>query len=45
MNAITVIAILFLAELCCGTLSPPIEKNKREKGKNNNKVSTTKSDL
>ncbi|XP_012235700.1 chitinase domain-containing protein 1 [Linepithema humile] len=39
MNAITVVAILFLVELCCGTLSPPTGKNKREKGKSNNKLS------
>jgi len=38
MNAITLIAILFFAELCCGTLSPPTGKNKKEKEKPNNKM-------
>ncbi|XP_018377824.1 PREDICTED: chitinase domain-containing protein 1 isoform X2 [Trachymyrmex cornetzi] len=33
MNAITLIAILYIAELCCGTLLPPTGKNKKEKGK------------
>lgn len=39
MNAIILIAILFLAELCFGTLLPPTGKNKKEKGKHSNKVS------
>ncbi|XP_020300718.1 chitinase domain-containing protein 1 [Pseudomyrmex gracilis] len=33
MNAITFIAIVFFAELCCGTLSPPTKKIKKDKGK------------
>ncbi|XP_036140611.1 chitinase domain-containing protein 1 [Monomorium pharaonis] len=39
MNVITLIAALFFAELCCGTLLPPTEKNKKEKGKFINKLS------
>lgn len=39
MNAIILIAILFLTELCFGTLLPPTGKNKKEKGKHSNKVS------
>ncbi|XP_077262526.1 chitinase domain-containing protein 1 isoform X1 [Temnothorax americanus] len=35
MNKIILIAILFLTELCFGTLLPPTEKNKKEKGKHN----------
>jgi len=42
MNAITLIAVLFLIESCYGTLSPPTGKNKREKGRSNDKVSTEK---
>ncbi|XP_039312452.1 uncharacterized protein LOC105206525 isoform X2 [Solenopsis invicta] len=38
MNVITLIAALFLVELCCGTLLPPTGKNKKEKGKGNNKL-------
>ncbi|EZA47618.1 hypothetical protein DMN91_012217 [Ooceraea biroi] len=38
MNAITLIALLFLAESCHGTLSPPAGKNKKEKGKANDKL-------
>ncbi|TGZ49642.1 Chitinase domain-containing protein 1 [Temnothorax longispinosus] len=38
MNKIILIAILFLTELCFGTLLPPTEKNKKEKGKHNNKL-------
>ncbi|KYM94707.1 Chitinase domain-containing protein 1 [Cyphomyrmex costatus] len=33
MNAITLITILCITDLCCGTLLPPIGKNKKEKGK------------
>ncbi|KAL0102774.1 hypothetical protein PUN28_018222 [Cardiocondyla obscurior] len=33
MNAIIFIAVLFLAELCYGTLSPPTAKNKKNKEK------------
>lgn len=39
MNAITLIAVLFLTVLCFGTLLPPTEKNRREKGKHSDKVS------
>lgn len=39
MNAIILIAILFLTELCFGTLLPPTGKSKKEKGKHSNKVS------
>jgi len=42
MNAIILIAVLFLIESCHGTLSPPTGKNKREKGRNNDKVSIEK---
>ncbi|XP_018377823.1 PREDICTED: chitinase domain-containing protein 1 isoform X1 [Trachymyrmex cornetzi] len=38
MNAITLIAILYIAELCCGTLLPPTGKNKKEKGKLQDKL-------
>lgn len=38
MNAVTLIVILCIGELCCGTLSPPERKNIKEKKKVNNKV-------
>lgn len=38
MNAVILIVILFLGELCCGTLSPPARKNEKEKKKVTNKV-------
>lgn len=38
MNAVTLIITLFLGELCCATLSPPVKKNEKEKKKTNNKV-------
>ncbi|XP_072752587.1 chitinase domain-containing protein 1 [Anoplolepis gracilipes] len=37
MNTDILIIILFLGELCCGTLSPPAKKNEKEKKKANNK--------
>lgn len=38
MNAVTLIIILFLGELCCATLSPPVKRNEKEKKKTNNKL-------
>lgn len=38
MYAITLIVVLFLVELCHGTLSPPTGKNKKEKGRASDKV-------
>jgi len=38
MNAITLITILYIADLCCGTLLPPTGKNKKEKRKLHDKV-------
>ena len=38
MNAVTLIVILCIGELCCGTLSPPERKNIKEKKKVNNKL-------
>ncbi|XP_050448680.1 chitinase domain-containing protein 1 isoform X2 [Cataglyphis hispanica] len=38
MNAVILIVILFLGELCCGTLSPPARKNEKEKKKATNKL-------
>lgn len=45
MNAVILIVILFLGELCCGTLSPPARKNEKEKKKATNKVDIIKRDV
>ncbi|XP_011864292.1 PREDICTED: chitinase domain-containing protein 1 isoform X2 [Vollenhovia emeryi] len=36
MKAIILLTVLFLIELCSGTLLPPTGKNKKERGKHNN---------
>lgn len=42
MNAITLIGILCLVELCTGTISPSTGKEKKDKGKTNSKVGAIK---